>query len=174
MCICVCACWEKDEEWLCVYMCLEVPRTQPQPCLLISKLYDTSPTLAFLFFIHNNESTATCFILRTVSSNRDGSRGSQKFSSLAWVTLWLFFKGVDGQTTRRAASNKTTHSHNYGKTETRGAVKMGRYGRQRIMNCSAHGALLDESKGFEVRESKEPGRKEMGVFLLCKVCLASF
>lgn len=109
-----------------------------------------------------NESTTTRVILRTASSYRDGSRRSQKFSSLARVTLWIFFKGVDGQTTRRAASNETTHSHNYGKTETREAVEMRRYRRQRIMNCSADGALLDESKGFEVQESKEPGWTEMG------------
>lgn len=160
VCVRACMCWEKDEARVCVYMCLEVSCTLPRPCLLIRKQYDTSPTLAF--FIHENESTTTRFILGTVSSNRDWSRRSQKFSSLAWVTLWLFFKGVDGQTTRRAASNGTTHSHNYGKTETRGAVKMRRYRRQRIMNCSADGALLDESKGFEVWESKEPGWKEMG------------
>lgn len=151
----MCVCWEKDGEWLFVYVCLEAP----QPYLLISKMLRHFPHSCF--FIHENQSTTTCFILRRVLSNRDGSRWSQKFSSLAWVILWLFFKGVDGQTTRRAASNGTTHSHNYGKTETRGAVKMRRYRRQRIRNCSAEDALLGESKGFEVWESKEPGWQEM-------------
>lgn len=135
-------------------------------CLPISTLDDTPtpphPTPVLPFYRPERKHRGPFHLPNSVVLQRREQK-SRKFSSLAGVTLWLFFKGgrwADDKK-KHAASNTTTHGHNYREAETKGAVKMRRWwGRWRIRKSGADSSLSDCSGGLEVRQRIKRNRVE--------------